>query len=141
MTKIYNFSSKHHYFLSNKLLQGKNEYRNQFKFASIRIQGRNEAIVELKKKFGDKINFISISADKQFLNLHYYLEKHKYDWCFLFSGNDNDLFEAYEIRTYPVFILLDAKGNIINYPALKPSENIENVFKSLIEKESLESKE
>lgn len=121
--------------------QGKYTYIGFFTTWCAGCMSENEAIVELKKKFGDKINFVSISADKQFLNLHYYLEKHKYDWYFLFSGNNNDLLEEYEVFTYPIFMLIDTNGNIINYPALKPSENIENVFKSLIEKESLNSKE
>ncbi|MCX6231486.1 MAG: TlpA disulfide reductase family protein [Bacteroidetes bacterium] len=92
----------------------------------------NEAIAVLKKKYGDRINFVSISIDKQELNLNYYLDKHKYDWYFLHYGNNIELLENYGVYSYPFFILLDGNGNIVNYPALMPGENIEDVFKSVL---------
>jgi thiol-disulfide isomerase/thioredoxin len=93
----------------------------------------NDAIAVLKKKYGDKINFVSISVDKQLLNMNYYLDKHKYDWVFLHYGNNIELLENYNVFSYPFFILLDNNGNIVSYPALKPSENIESEFKTIFD--------
>ncbi|MFZ4400219.1 MAG: TlpA family protein disulfide reductase [Bacteroidales bacterium] len=114
--------------------EGKYTYIGFFTTWCAGCKDENEAIIDLKKKFGDKINFVSISADKQVLNLHYYLDKHKYDWYFLHYANNTELLEKYEIHSYPVFILLDQKGNIMKIPALKPSEDIETEFKILLEK-------
>ncbi len=120
--------------------EGKYTYIGFFTTWCAGCMAENEAIVQLKKKYGDNINFVSISADKQFLNLKYYLEKHKYDWLFLHYGNNYELLEKYQVLTYPVFILLDKSGNIVSYPALKPSENIENEFKVLLEKRNVTPK-
>jgi len=98
-----------------------------------------EAITELKKKYGDKVNFVFISADKQSLNLHYFLEKYKYDSYFLYPLNNTDVFEDYGIRSFPVFVLLDQQGKILYYPALKPSEGIETIFNQLLKKDSREN--
>ncbi|NVN95116.1 MAG: TlpA family protein disulfide reductase [Bacteroidetes bacterium] len=119
--------------------EGKYTYIGFFTTWCAGCMTENESIAELKKKFGDKVNFVSISADKQPLNLYYYLEKHKYDWHFLYA--DVEMLEKYEVLTYPVFMLLDPSGNIINFPALKPSENIENEFLFLLNKVKIESKE
>ncbi len=94
----------------------------------------NEAMFVLKKKYADKINFVSISADKQTLNLYYYLEKYKFDWIFLHYGNNNEMLEKFGILTYPVFVFIDPNGIMVNNPALKPSENIEDYFKVLLDK-------
>jgi len=132
----FNFKSMKGDIFSLSSFQGKYTYLGFFTTWCTACVAENELIAELKKKFGDKINFVSISTDKQVLNLNYYLEKHKYDWYFLHYGNNNEILEKYEILTYPVFILLDANGAILNYPALKPSENIENEFKNLLNTEN-----
>ena len=92
----------------------------------------NEAIAELFKKYSDKINFVSIAADKQILNLQYFLNKQKYKWTFLHKGNNVDVLDNYGVKTFPVFILIDPYGNIVSYPALKPGEGIEDIFKQVL---------
>lgn len=99
----------------------------------------NEAIDVIKKKYGDKVNFVFISADKQPLNLRYYLEKNKYDWCFLNAGNNSDMLDNYDVKSFPVFLLIDPQSKIVSYPAPKPSEGIESFFKQLFSKDEIES--
>lgn len=95
----------------------------------------NDAIVDLKKKYNDKVNFVNIAADKQALNLMYYVEKNKYDWYFLYSENNTDVFENYKVNSFPVYILINPQGNIVNYPAMKPSEGIDIIFNKLFKKD------
>lgn len=95
----------------------------------------NDAIVDLKKKYNDKVNFVNIAADKQALNLMYYVEKNKYDWYFLYSENNTDIFENYKVNSFPVYILINPQGNIVNYPAMKPSEGIDIIFNKLFKKD------
>ncbi|MEI6694625.1 MAG: TlpA disulfide reductase family protein [Bacteroidota bacterium] len=114
--------------------KGKYTYIGFFTTWCAGCMAENDAMFILKKKYGDKINFVSISADKQVLNLYYYLEKHKYDWIFLHYGNNIEILEKFGILTYPVFVLMDPNGIVINNPALKPSENIEDEFNSLLNK-------
>ncbi|MEZ5199331.1 MAG: hypothetical protein R2764_23990 [Bacteroidales bacterium] len=39
--------------------------------------------------------------------------------------------KTYEIKTFPVFALISAEGKILQYPAYKPSETIEEAFEKL----------
>ncbi len=95
----------------------------------------NDAIIDLKKKYNDKVNFVNIAADKQALNLMYFVEKNKYEWNFLYSENNTDVFENYNVNSFPVYILIDPQGKIVNYPALKPSEGIDIIFNKLFKKD------
>jgi len=95
-----------------------------------------EAIKELHKKYGDKINFVSISGDKQDLNVLYYVKKNKYNWVFLLASSDFSVLETFEVKTYPIFLLIDESGKIVDYPALKPSQGIEHKFKQILIKNS-----
>jgi hypothetical protein len=38
------------------------------------------------------------------------------------------------VKTFPLFVLIDADGKIMQYPAYKPSEVIEEAIKGLIDK-------
>jgi len=84
---------------------------------------------------------VCISIDKELMTLDFYLQKKKYDWCFLHYGGNIELLENYSVSTFPIFLLLDQKGNILKYPALKPSEDVEKTFKELITPETSEKKE
>lgn len=95
-----------------------------------------QVIKELEKKYGDKINFVTISGDKQEMNVYYYVQKNKYNWPFLLALSDYDVLEKYDVKTYPIFLLIDESGNIVDYPALKPSQGIEMRFKQLLSKNS-----
>lgn len=114
---------------------GKYTYLGFFTTWCAGCMSENESVNELRKKYGDKVNFVFISADKQPLNLHYFLEKNKYEWYFLYSENNTDVMENYGVKTFPVFMLIDPQGKIVNYPALKPSEGIEIIFNQLFKKE------
>jgi len=79
---------------------------------------------KLKEIYGSKIAFVSICADKEFLTMVNYLKTQKYNWKFLHFGGDYDLLDAYDIKSYPIFVLIDPQGKIVSFPAPKPSENI-----------------
>lgn len=100
-----------------------------------------EAIRALKAKYNKDFNFVCISIDKEIMTLDFYLQKKKYDWYFLHYGGNIELLENYSVSTFPIFLLLDKEGNILKYPAIKPSEDIEKTFKELITPETSEKKE
>jgi len=79
---------------------------------------------KLYETYGNKIAFVSISADKEFITMANYVKNQKYNWHHLHFNNDYDLLDAYDIKTYPVFVFIDMQGKILSYPAPKPSENI-----------------
>lgn len=86
-------------------------------------------IPNLKKKYGDKIIFISISTDEDTLALKKFLDKNpKYDWVLLRDGLDKQVKEKYEIRTVPAYFLINPFGNFTQSPALRPTQSIESTF-------------
>ncbi|MCD4697091.1 MAG: TlpA family protein disulfide reductase [Bacteroidales bacterium] len=86
----------------------------------------------LVKVYGNRINFITISLDKDLKVIRRFKDEKKYRWDFLYNGNQYDLLKDYEIKTFPAFILLDEHGKIIQYPAYKPSEIITSEFDKIL---------
>ncbi len=85
-------------------------------------------IPELKKLYGNKIIFISISVDKKPEAMKNFLKKNpKFDWTFLYCENYKKAKEEFNVLTVPTYYLIDPKGNILKSPADKP-QDIEPAF-------------
>ena len=54
-------------------------------------------------------------------------------WTVLHYNGNLELLESYDASTYPYFVLIDDKGNIIRCPAPSPSENIQKLFELNLE--------
>lgn len=89
---------------------------------------------QLLPNYEKKLEVISISIDNNPLNMFYYLKNNKFDWNFAHFDNNFELLENYKIKNLPVFILIDPKGNIIDYPAPAPSSNLTPYFNELLNK-------
>ncbi len=91
-----------------------------------------KAMPALKKKYGDKIEFISISTDKTNADLKNFLLKNpKFDWLFLYDNTSGKLKTDYEIITYPAYFLISPDGKFIQVPADSPEQDIEQLFYDL----------
>lgn len=87
---------------------------------------------ELKKKYGKDIEFISISIDDDEKKMQKFLEKHKeYDWTFLHFGKQRDVKNDYNVFSVPAYYLLDTDGIVIQSPAYRPSDKIEETFQTI----------
>ncbi len=76
------------------------------------------ALQKIKKDFGDKMNFISVSMDINTIKLFHFINKYpQFDWPILSFGNNFDWVDAYDIHAFPAQVLLDEKGNILSFPA------------------------
>jgi peroxiredoxin len=91
-----------------------------------------KAIPALKKKYGDKIEFVSISTNKTNAELKNFCAKNpKYDWVFLYDNSAGSLKNEYEIITMPAYFLISSDGKFIQIPADSPEQDIEQVFYDL----------
>ncbi len=84
--------------------------------------------------WGNDIDFITVSLDKNPEVVTRFKEEKNYNWTFLYNGTGYDLIRDYGIKTFPLFVLIDGEGKILQYPAVKPSEGIGDVFTYLKEK-------
>lgn len=90
------------------------------------------AMEVLYENYNKDISFLAISMDKEPLKLFYFMQDRQSKLPMAHFGNDYDFSDAYNIRTYPLFILIDPKGNFVTYGALRPSEGIERKFKEIL---------
>lgn len=88
-------------------------------------------MADLYNDHKNRIEFVSVSLDKNPEIVRKYVKDKGYEWIFLYNGSGYDLLKDYDIKTFPLFILINKKGEILQYPAYKPSENIETYFQAL----------
>lgn len=87
----------------------------------------------LYEKYKDRIRFIGISADRDFIMMRYFLEKKKdYTWTFLHVGDQFNLLKDYDVRSFPLFVLIDEEGAIYKYPAEFPSYGLEASIEKML---------
>jgi thiol-disulfide isomerase/thioredoxin len=85
-------------------------------------------MAELKKLYGNKIYFVSISVDKNIDAMKNFLSKNpKLDWTFLYCNDYKKAKEEFNVLTIPNYYMLDPKGNVFKSPADSP-QNIEPTF-------------
>lgn len=111
---------------------GKPIYLGFFTTSSFACLAEFELFDSLYQTYGEKINFLTISLDSNPEIVIQFKNDKAYDWTFLYNGTSFNLLHDYEIKTYPVFVLIDKTGEIVEYPAYKPSEVIEESFKKLL---------
>jgi peroxiredoxin len=84
-------------------------------------------------KFRDQVSFISISADKDFSKMLFFVNlKTDFVWDFLHIGDDYNLLKEYNVKSYPLFVLIDKDGNIVQYPADLPGSGLESSIQKLL---------
>lgn len=84
-------------------------------------------------KYGSRAHFVSIAADKYFSKMLYFVNlKKEYIWNFLHIGDQSEVLKEYDVRSYPLFILIDKEGKITKYPASLPSAGLEAELENLL---------
>jgi peroxiredoxin len=83
------------------------------------------ALKQLKLKFGNKLEIVTISVDDNLKAMRDYLKTSGYDWTFLHYGNQPDILKDYDIRGFPTYFVIGKDGKLCLSPAASPAENIE----------------
>lgn len=112
--------------------KGKPVYVNFFATWSLGCLQELELMDSLREEYKSSIEFISISFDKNINIVRELAQEKGYEWEFLFNGRSKDLMNSYRIKTFPVFMLLDEEGRLVDYPAFKPSEVIRGSFDRIL---------
>lgn len=112
--------------------KGKHVYLNFFSSESENSQKEMQKIIDLKKKFNDKVTFISVCLDDSIKTYKAYLKANpKQDWVILHQAQSSSAKQAYNIKTLSGFFFINAQMQLIQSPALAPSEGIEYKFNTL----------
>ncbi len=116
-------------------LRGKPVYLSFMTTWSYACLAEFDLMDKLYTEYKGKIVFLTVSLDKDINTIIRYKKEKGFDWTFLYNGTSYDLLKTYQVSTFPVFVLIGANGKILQYPAYKPSERIEDSFNSLLNPE------
>lgn len=112
--------------------KGKYIYLNFFSNESDVSIKEMQKIVDLKKKFHDKVTFISICLDDSVKAYKAYLKANpKQDWLILHQSKNSTAKQAYNIKSLSGFFFINPQMQLAQSPALMPSEGIEYKFNAL----------
>lgn len=104
-----------------------------FESSSVQSLQQLKVIPSLKKQYGERIQFVSITNDKTNAELKNFCTKNpKYDWLFLYDDTNGKLKKEYEIITLPTYFLISPDGKFVQVPADSPEGNIEQIFYDLV---------
>jgi peroxiredoxin len=107
--------------ISTDKLEGKHVYLHFFDPTDDNCMKELQPLVKLHNTYGDYIQFISIQVKKTNStdrNL-------KLPWPTISISEEDNFIKSSKIKIFPTYILLDATGNIVAIPALKPVPNSE----------------
>lgn len=102
--------------------KGKVSYLSFWSNSSIPSLREMRVMQSLVKKYGKKINFVSINIDDDASIFKKIQEKNQYQWPFLHIGDQHELKEKYKVRTIPSYFLIDENGNFMQTFAPNPVE-------------------
>jgi thiol-disulfide isomerase/thioredoxin len=112
--------------------KGKHVYLNFFSSESETSQKEMQKIIDLKKKFNDKVTFISVCLDDSVKTYKTYLKANpKQDWTILHQAKNSSAKQNYNIKTLSGFFFINPQMQLAQSPALMPSEGIEYKFNTL----------
>jgi cytochrome oxidase Cu insertion factor (SCO1/SenC/PrrC family) len=112
--------------------KGKYIYLNFFSTQSEISLREMKKIADLKKKFNDKVTFISVCLDDSVSYYKNYLKTNpKFDWQILYQTKYSDAKQHYNIKSLSGFFLISPQLQLALSPAPSPSEGIEYKFNAL----------
>jgi hypothetical protein len=112
--------------------KGKYIYLNFFSTQSDNSLKEMQKIVDLKKKFNDKITFVSVCLDDSLKTYRAYLKANpKQDWVILHQAQNSSAKQAYNIKTLSGFFFINQQMQLAQSPAIMPSEGLEYKFNAL----------
>lgn len=90
-------------------------------------------LAPLYEKYKGKIRFLSISADKYFSKMLLFINMKKdCTWDFAHIGDRMETLVDYDVRSYPLYVLIDSEGKIFRYPAGSPGRDLEAEIQQII---------
>ncbi|MCX7728609.1 MAG: thioredoxin-like domain-containing protein [Bacteroidia bacterium] len=113
-------------------------YLNFFSLKSQNSLKELKDIQFLSDKFGNKVKFISVCIDDDFMSFKEFVRKNpQYKWLFLWNFNPaNDLSAKvkYNVKATPLFFLINTDKTLMLSPAPAPSDGIYYQFQKMFGK-------
>jgi thiol-disulfide isomerase/thioredoxin len=84
------------------------------------------ALNEIYKQFDnhDEVVFINISVERDQSVFRAFVQGNDYPWYNFHFNHDFRILDDYDVRALPVYVIIDEQGRIVDYPAMKPSDDL-----------------
>jgi thiol-disulfide isomerase/thioredoxin len=113
--------------------KGKLLYLNFWAKWSIPSLREMKLLKKLQEEYGEQVHFVSINLDEEPSINKSEKERNGYAWDLLYGGADYELREKYEVKTVPLYYLIDAEGNMEQIFAPNPVQ-MDKIFYSRFQK-------
>lgn len=87
-----------------------------------------KVVADLQKKYGDKVQFVTITINNDFEETREFVKRNSYTWNFLIAGTDHKVLEDYNVKSVPEYFLISGGGKFVQSPALRPDRGIDRTF-------------
>ena len=91
-----------------------------------------DQLVELYTVYKSGLEIISVSMDPSAADMQSIINSGKYTWKFAHYQNSPEVYDLYNIRHLPLYVLISVEGNIAVCPAPSPEGGLENAIMKLI---------
>jgi hypothetical protein len=109
--------------------KGRWVYLNFFSVKNVESLKEMPKIAALKKKFGDKVVFVSVCVDDSIKDYKNYIRQNpKFDWSICYNGGvagEKSAKQVYFVTGTEAYFLINNFGYLAQSPALAPSRGIE----------------
>ncbi len=107
---------------------GKYVYLQFTDVACLPCNSETKTVADLQKKYGTKVQFITVTINNDFEETRDFVSRNAYAWNFLIAGDDHKVLEDYNVKSVPEYFLISPDGNFIQSPALRPDRGIDRTF-------------
>ena len=87
---------------------------------------------EFYQKYGSEMAFVAINMDDKTNKALKFSEDNQLEFLLLYKDHQYDVIDKYRVYGLPMYVLIDADGNIVQCPAKRPEANLENDLFKLI---------
>lgn len=108
--------------------QGKYIYLNFCTTTSYACLQEFTLLEKLYEKHQDRLEVVTVSADRDIEDLKNLLTQTGYSWTFLHYGNKPEIIKNFDIRAFPTYFLIGPDNRLVLSPAPSPRENFEIQF-------------
>lgn len=91
-----------------------------------------DRLAELYQVYKAGLEIISISMDHRISDYQDLANSGNYPWTFTHYGGNPSVYDAYDVRNMPLFVLIDTDGNIVSHPAPAPGDELERQILKII---------
>jgi thiol-disulfide isomerase/thioredoxin len=82
------------------------------------------ALKELYENFEADLEIVTISTDRHINQYEEFLTQNQFPWPDYHFGYNFKLLDDFQVRSLPAYVLIDRKGDIVTFPAQRPSDDL-----------------